>query len=759
MKLLNSWSFIFISLFLTTCSPDSKVSINAGSEYTTQASDQMNSNEVSIRWTSHGIPHIKADNWQALGYGFANAIATNTICVLAREFVTVRGEQAKYFGATDLNINADAFHKALLHPKKIEDYIAYASDHSTKIDEGYVAGYNHFIETNAGNMPASCNNASWITPITQQDLAKLSIGVGIRYGLGRVTNEIATAEPSLELAQLNKLDLFVDSEMIGSNAIGIGKDLTDNGRGILFGNPHYPWHGPSRFHIAHVTLPGEINVMGASLITTNRIAVGFTEKIAWSHTVSTALRFTMFKLDLLDGNPMAYRLGDESREIEAINVQIDTDQGIVDRTVYMTHLGPVVTSATTPWTDSYVYVMRDVNYENYRSGDQYMAINKAKNVTELRNALAEHQGAAFVNTVAADIDGGALYADMSAIPNVSSELINRCAVDTENTSRVITLNGSDPSCNWKIDPEAAYPGLMPPSEQPSLITNTYVSNSNDSYWLSNPQNKLEGFSPIIGNEKKIRSLRTRAGLNLIEEILQSQQKFSQVRVQNLLSNHRHYGAEIFLDDILSVCNENTHLLEACNILSNWDRQQNVNSVGAVIFNRFWEIARGLSSHYEEPFNENNPIHTPKGLTIDNDNTKNFIAESLSQAVASLSEAGIALDTKWGDAQFVMRNNQKIGIPGGAGGQGMFSVITSRFNAENGGYSPIIHGNSYIQAVTWNDDSTPNAKAVLTYSQSPEPDSAFYSDLTELYSQDHWIDLPFSEEEISADLVREEILRF
>ncbi|MBT4254534.1 MAG: hypothetical protein HOD87_00580, partial [Gammaproteobacteria bacterium] len=49
-------------------------------------------NEVQIRWTSHGIPHIQADNWEGLGYGFAHAIATNTICVLAREFVTVRGE-------------------------------------------------------------------------------------------------------------------------------------------------------------------------------------------------------------------------------------------------------------------------------------------------------------------------------------------------------------------------------------------------------------------------------------------------------------------------------------------------------------------------------------------------------------------------------------------------------------------------------------------------------------------------------------------
>ena len=62
---------------------------------------------------------------------------------------------------------------------------------------------------------------------------------------------------------------------------------------------------------------------------------------------------------------------------------------------------------------------------------------------------------------------------MSAIPNVSAQLLERCAVDTGNP-RVITLNGSDPSCDWQVDPAAAYPGLMPPTEQPSLITDTYV---------------------------------------------------------------------------------------------------------------------------------------------------------------------------------------------------------------------------------------------------------------------------------------------
>ena len=318
-----------LAVLLFSCSPESQNSgvtaiedIPIGNR---DLSEVETLKQVQIRWTTHGIPHIKANDWEGLGYGFAHAIATNTICTLAREFVTVRGDQSKYFEATERNINADAFHRALLHPAKIDEYLAYGSSESHRMDAGYVAGYNNFIETQAGNMPASCNNAPWITPITERDIAKIAIGVGIRYGLGRVTNEIATSEHGLELAQLDTMDLFVDPQIIGSNALGFGRALTKSGRGILLGNPHYPWHGPSRFHIAHLTLPGEVNVMGASLVTTSRVAIGFTENVAWSHTVSTALRFTMFRLDLVPGNPMAYRLGDDVHNIEALQVEVETE--------------------------------------------------------------------------------------------------------------------------------------------------------------------------------------------------------------------------------------------------------------------------------------------------------------------------------------------------------------------------------------------------------------------------------------------------
>ena len=47
---------------------------------------------------------------------------------------------------------------------------------------------------------------------------------------------------------------------IGSNAYGLGRDATDNGRGMVLGNPHFPWDGSERFYESQLTIPGEVNV-------------------------------------------------------------------------------------------------------------------------------------------------------------------------------------------------------------------------------------------------------------------------------------------------------------------------------------------------------------------------------------------------------------------------------------------------------------------------------------------------------------------
>ena len=47
--------------------------------------------DAEIRWTSYGIPHVKAEDWASLGYGFAYATATDALCVIARDVITVNG--------------------------------------------------------------------------------------------------------------------------------------------------------------------------------------------------------------------------------------------------------------------------------------------------------------------------------------------------------------------------------------------------------------------------------------------------------------------------------------------------------------------------------------------------------------------------------------------------------------------------------------------------------------------------------------------
>ncbi len=715
--------------------------------------------DVQIRWTEYGIPHIKANDYFGAGYGLAYAIATDAICVLAEEVITFRGERSLYLDDTRANRDSDVFYKSLLRNATLDEVLAASLPGNRTLLRGYVEGYNRYLAENATSLPESCRDAAWVKPIDEGDTARLAIGVGIRYGLGRFMTQIANADPAhTEQAPLAALADFVPEPADGSNALAFGQAATATGRGILLGNPHYPWHGASRFHIAHMTIPGVVDVMGAGLITTPRIAIGFTRHIAWTHTVSTALRFTLFRLTL-GGDKMTYKIGSQEEKITTERVVVDTPAGPHERVVYLTRFGPVVQSADTPWDDNFVYVLRDVNYENYRSGNQYHELDRARSVSEIRESLARHQGAAFVNTLAADRDGNVLYADMSAIPYVTAEQIERCKTGPDRVlrRRVVILNGSDPDCNWQTDVTAAAPGLMPPSQQPSLITDTFVSNSNDSHWLTNPDIRLEGYSPIIGDELTARSLRTRAGLAFVSEIQGRGEKITPEAVQDILFSHRNYGAEVFLDEILEICEAASKVLEtaaACGILADWDRRQNTDSVGAQIYNELWfAIADYLPQHLTVAFDVNDPVHTPRGLDTNRQATQDLVMNGLAIALKRLHNAGVSPFAPWGEVQFAERNGEKIGIPGGQGGAGVYSVITASLNETNGGYSPIAHGNSYIQVVTWNEDGTPDAKAVLTYSQSPEPDSAFYADQTQLYSRSRWIDLPFTDEEIEAKLVR------
>ena len=183
---------------------------------------------------------------------------------------------------------------------------------------GYVAGYNKYLaDTGVANLPdPRCRGAEWVKPISEIDayrrfyqlalLASQSVainGIGGEKTPGRRCRPTSTPTTSIDA-----LGEQFPIGAIGSNAYGLGSEATDNGKGIVLGNPHFPWDGPERFYQSHLTIPGEVNVSGASLYGVPLVLIGHTENLAWSHTVSTAFRFTPFQETLMPGRPDAVPL-------------------------------------------------------------------------------------------------------------------------------------------------------------------------------------------------------------------------------------------------------------------------------------------------------------------------------------------------------------------------------------------------------------------------------------------------------------------
>jgi len=707
---------------------------------------------VDIRWTSYGIPHVLADDWGSLGYGFAYASAVDGICVFAKELATANGTLSADFGPSDEHFVSDVFHHGILTAERLAHHRNALTTDAVEYNEGFKAGYNRYLQDYVGKMPASCNGKDWVRPLEDGDLDRMMVAFGIRYGLGYFKGQIVSAAPPGSTVEQ---DAFDADRMpgIGSNAIAVGSSLTASGRGLLLGNPHYPWHGPSRFHMVHVTIPGVVDAMGARLIAGNFIGIGFNRDVAWTHTVSTAARFTLFELELNSDNPMQYRFGDEYRDIDALTVQVQgagENSESQDHTVYTTHFGPVITNEALTWTGDKAYAIRDAIVDNNTTVPTYFALQAAQSVADVEAAISR-QGTFFVNTIAADRDGNAFYGDLSATPNLDAETIKECRRSVDGLpGQIVILDGSDPGCDWKTDSRSAVSGNLPPAEMPRATSTEYFTNSNNSYWLSNPDRPLEGYSPVIGDERTARSLRTRAGLTFVDEAIENGAKLTSEDLHGILFSHRHFSAELFLDEVLTICAQaGDDIAASCEVLAGWDRTADVGSRGTHIWTEFWEQARRIPGLYAVPFDTTDPVNTPRGLALDNPEVRELVAEALAAAEKKLAETGIALDARWGDIQFAERNGERIGIPGAVGRHGAFSYIVTQFT-DGEGYTPIVHGNSYIQIIGWDEAGNLDARGLLTYSQSPEPDSPHYADLTKLYSRGELIDFPFTEEEIQAD---------
>jgi acyl-homoserine-lactone acylase len=727
--------------------------------------------EAKITRTTHNIAHIEAETWQGVGYGVAYAYAQDNFCMLAEEFVSVKGERSFHFGpegraligtsATD-NLTSDVFHLGLLDIERLRADAEGQSAETAALIEGFVAGYNRYLfDHPRGQLPAACDEAEWVRPITTDDMLRLNERTMLlASSLALAEGIVAAAPPGTASARSDEGELpdalSPDGPRLGSNGWAFGGDATNNGRGLVIGNPHFPWEGPARFWQMHVRGPDGYDVMGVGIAGTPIPTLGFNKDVAWTHTVTAARHFTLHALQLVPGDPTSYMLDGEPVEMTEtiVTVPMPDGEGAIERVLYSSEFGPIVTVPGTgiQWTGAMAFAINDANLGNIRAMDAWLGIGRARNVAEIEAAVSETLGIPWVNTIAADRDGNALHADITTIPNVSAEFASACATPISGlvANMVTLLDGTRSQCNWKAQPTAAdHAGLLPASEQASRTRRDYVTNSNDSYWLSHAGEPYVQLSPILGAWKTELSLRTRSNFTETEAML-SAGPVNHERAQALVFGNKAQAAEMALDALLAgPCATSNSAAEPCAVLRGWDRRYDNASRGAYLFLAFWDKVRGRSDLWQMPFDPENPVATPAGLQVEGEAGAALMA-ALAEAAEEIEARGIAVDAPWGEVQVRLSDGDRIAVHGGPHQLGILNMQRSR--EIEGGLTPV-HGSSYVQIVGFDEDG-PVADAVLSYSQSTDPNSPFYADQTLLYSDKEWVRLPFSDPEIEAGRIGE-----
>jgi acyl-homoserine-lactone acylase len=747
--------------------------------------------KAEIRRTAYGIPHVLASDYGSLGYGYGYAFAQDNLCVMAGRVLTLRGERSKYFGPqadpddpfadeedATTNLSSDVYYRGVRQSGIVQRMLARPAplgptDELRRLVDGYVAGYNSYLrDTGVAHLPdPTCRGKAWVGPITALDVWNNVYDLNALGGRGQLKNEIVGARPPAAGggapadAPPSASPVGDEAPPTGSNGWALGRDATRDRDGMLLANPHFPWVGYARYYQVQLTIPGVLDVAGVSVSGTPVVEIGHTRGVAWTHTTSTARRFTAFQLRLVPGRPTSYLVDGRPEEMtkQTVTVTVRGPGGklsTVDRTLYGSRYGPLL---ATGWTAATAFAVRDVNDDNLRSMNEWLAMGTAQNVAELRAAQDTYQGIPWVNTLAADSGGTAYFADASVVPHVTDAQAERCIDTPEGKARypeTFLLDGSRSTCNWGNDAGAIRRGIFAPSHIPQLTRTDYVANSNDSPWLTNPAAPITSYPAVYGDIGTERSLRTRLGLDMITRRLAGTdglgpRGFTLSTLQAAMLANRNYGADLGRAAVVEMCRANPVLTAsdgtrvdvraACNVLARWNGRADVGSRGEALWEAFFRVDPSL---WLVPFDPAHPLTTPRGVDAGNRKLRRAFADAVQFLGSNYTAGGAA---RWAG----------ISLPGCPGERGCFNVIEATDSTGTllgppgtGNRRPddkpaSIFGTSFIMAVELTPRG-PHARTLLTYSESADPASPHHTDQTVLFSQKRWVTERFTEAEIEAD---------
>ncbi|MBT7524409.1 MAG: acylase, partial [Candidatus Marinimicrobia bacterium] len=615
-----------------------------------------------------------------------------------------RGRSSEYWG--EKYISNDYLVHTLGFSELADQWESEQDPELKMIYSNFVDGMNAYAENNPNNID---DENKIVLPVTTKDVNMQGMYVVFTRFIGG--------------DDLGRVQKWPD---MGSNTYAIGPKKSASGNTMLVQNPHLPWSNEFLFTEYHFNLNGR-NMYGANLVGMPGIAIGFNESLGWSHTDNTIDNSDTYELNL-KGN--GYELDGEETKFDSTKktILIKKDDGSLQEnelTILKTLHGPVIKK-----TKDKVIAIRLVGLDRANMFLQWWKMLNSKNFDEFESALKMAQ-IPFWNVMYADKFGEIFYLFNGLVPKRQQD-------SWEYWNRIIP-GGKSEDIWTDVHSYEDLPKLRNPESN-------WLQNANDPPWTSTipmvlDPNDYPGYmAPKVMHFRPQRSAKM-----LIDD---PSITFDEL-VSYKLSTKVEFADRI-LDDLFLAIDDfgSANSKKAKKLLQKWDRKADVNSIGMLLFYH-WSKKFSVddNSTYTKPWNINDPVNTPDGLSDPQKAVK-----LLDESVIEIEEKFGRLDIKWGDYYRIKYNGIDLPANGIDGRLGVFRVAWPGKSTDKNMY--VGGGDSWVSVIEFGQKI--RAKALLSYGNSTQKDSPNNGDQLELFSKKELRDIWFYETELIPNIVKVEI---
>lgn len=683
--------------------------------------------QVEIVWNDKDVPCIRADNYEGLGFGYGYAHARDRLIELVGQAIAMRGQRSRYYGPEAFstlgflkttNLNSDLMFKLRVPNEWVKEEFERLNRETQDYIFGYVNGLNYFVDHLSETQYQQIVGQEPMVRFEVDDVVRFTMRFGVMKELIEIgphlvatANCINTSTPT-DRVSFHRTPVEVEGGF-GSNAWAYGGDVVEGGSAILLGNPHSAWQRNSHqlriyMHQCHLTIPGVLDVAGTTFLGFPLPLTGYNADVSWS--ILDAATVTPYVMQLMDvklkQDSIKYLVDGDYQSATIRSIEIETLQESGDITIQsyqfaQSHLGTLFQLPRTPNKPPGWYAITNPGERNAKGLDQFLSAAKARSTREFIEQIEQHRGV-LCQLVIADKHGDVGYVVAGNVPPITDEAMASAHLGVEGVAFNV-LDGSQTKNSFRDQNQR--PLQAATSFYPNIISRGIIHNTNNSYKYSEFGQQQPDYPSVFGQHKQQRTLAA-ARLDYDPRLIMSYKRMQEISLNGKINalqalevvfDNRNYAAETFLDWILTLESHDcsTTAKQAFQVLANWDRRNNADSRGALLFHQLWsklvQAKLVKVTGFGDPEVDSEISTTPQSQKV--------ILAALEQSIAELKQLNFALDTAWGSVLYQTAENQHVAMHGGSYEQG---ILNGEMPAEltHDGFDYILFGTAYLQLTQW-----------------------------------------------------------